>query len=177
MSRPDWDDYFMGLAFMVSHRSPDPNTKHGCIIVDEHKIILGIGYNGWPSGMDDKTIPNNRPKHVHDAEEESKYDWVIHSEENAILNCSRVIRDLNATAYITGQPCQHCTLLMVQAGIKKFVIANRKGWQRETEKSRRQFQRIVQEKDIEVQYLIPNLDWIISSLEVPMSLGFVLGNE
>ncbi|MFN7337838.1 MAG: cell division protein DedD, partial [bacterium] len=45
-TRPSWDEYFLSIAEMVSRRSPDPNTKHGCVIVDSGKRILSTGYNG-----------------------------------------------------------------------------------------------------------------------------------
>jgi len=43
-----WDDYFMAVAVLSSQRSKDPNTQVGACIVDTHKCILGIGYNGFP---------------------------------------------------------------------------------------------------------------------------------
>ena len=44
--RPDWDTYFMALAFVVAQRSIDPNTKHGTVLVSKDKRILVTGYNG-----------------------------------------------------------------------------------------------------------------------------------
>ena len=32
--RPSWDEYFMALAEQISRRSPDPSTRHGCVLVD-----------------------------------------------------------------------------------------------------------------------------------------------
>lgn len=45
-----WDDYFMGVARLSAQRSKDPNTQVGaCIVSPEYKIV-GIGYNGMPTG-------------------------------------------------------------------------------------------------------------------------------
>ena len=52
MEKPNWDNFFMGLAFYYCTRSPDAQTKAGCVIVDwPSKIVIGLGYNGHPRGM------------------------------------------------------------------------------------------------------------------------------
>ena len=45
--RPDWTDYFLGLAKVISQRSHDIHTQHGCVITDQNHRILGVGYNGF----------------------------------------------------------------------------------------------------------------------------------
>ena len=77
--RPEWDDYFLGLAKAVSLRSHDIDTQHGCLITDPDHRILGVGYNGFPRGMDDSLLPTHRPE---------KYHWMIHAERNALSNCT-----------------------------------------------------------------------------------------
>ena len=53
MTKPDWDTFFMGLAFYYCTRSPDKQTKTGCVIVDwPSKLPIGMGYNGGPRGVD-----------------------------------------------------------------------------------------------------------------------------
>lgn len=110
---PSWCDYFLGQAFLTSQRSPDKQTKCGCVIANEKNQIVGQGYNGFPRGLCDSQLPNTRPE---------KYDWMIHAEVNAILNSNGSLD--NCTAYITTMPCFNCTLLMWQAGIKSIVYAN-----------------------------------------------------
>jgi len=52
MEKPSWDVFFMGLAYYYCTRSPDQQTKAGCMIVDwDTKIPIGTGYNGHPRGM------------------------------------------------------------------------------------------------------------------------------
>lgn len=113
IDRPSWTDHFLSQAFFTSMRSPDSQTKCGCVIVDkETNIILGQGYNGFPRGLNDELLPNTRP---------DKYAWMIHAEVNAILNCCE--RPEGAIAYITTRPCFNCMLMMWQSGIKEVIYA------------------------------------------------------
>jgi dCMP deaminase len=107
--RPDWHSYLMSLACLVSMRSPDPSTKHGAVIVDSKHRILGLGYNGFPRGGK-SGYPVTRPE---------KYNYVVHSELNALLNCNTSTE--GATVYVTGLPCNHCMIAMAQAGIEVIV--------------------------------------------------------
>lgn len=111
--KPTWDSYFMRLCNLISTRSIDPSTKHGCVITDENHRILSVGYNGPPQGMDDAIIPLTRPE---------KYNWFIHAEENALLFCYQPI--INSTVYVTGRPCVLCLRKLIQKGVKKVVYGN-----------------------------------------------------
>ena len=51
--KTDWDARFLELATNVSSWSKDRSTGTGAIIVDDHKDIVSIGYNGFPRGCDD----------------------------------------------------------------------------------------------------------------------------
>lgn len=39
----DWEEYFMGIAFLAAQRSKDPATQVGACIVNDEKKIVGIG--------------------------------------------------------------------------------------------------------------------------------------
>ncbi len=110
--RPTWDEYFMAMADVAATRSHDAQTKVGCIIVKDNRII-GTGYNGFPPGMPDDKLPNTRPE---------KYKWILHAEENALSHCTRSPR--GGVSYTTGKPCLRCAKLMYAAGIKTFVCGN-----------------------------------------------------
>ena len=112
MTIPNWDEYLIIQAFVAAQRSPDLQTKCGCVIVNEKKQILSQGYNGFPRGVDDSTLPKTRP---------DKYDWMIHAEVNAILNTNANLDE--CVAYITTKPCFNCTLLMWQSGIREIVYS------------------------------------------------------
>jgi dCMP deaminase len=113
INRPNWNNYFMGIAHEVSKRSHDSQTKVGCIIVNNSDEIVTTGYNGFIRGVKDNVLPNTRP---------DKYPWMIHSEHNAIISAARQGKStLNCTAYITGMPCFYCIQYMYQSGINGVV--------------------------------------------------------
>jgi deoxycytidylate deaminase len=49
--RPDWDSYFMKIAYAVSERSTCDRALVGCVLVLE-KRILTTGFNGSPAGQE-----------------------------------------------------------------------------------------------------------------------------
>ncbi len=114
-AKPDWDTYFLTLAFLVAQRSIDESSLCGAVIVSKSNKILSQGYNGPISGSNDLLIPQTRPE---------KYAHFLHAEENALLNfdgSSELLKD--ATIYITGRSCSRCLRMMVQKGIKRIVYA------------------------------------------------------
>lgn len=111
--RPDWDTWFMTLCFVVSQRSLDKDTKHGCVVADDSNAILSVGYNSPPRGCVDEYVPLERP---------AKYDYMEHSEENAIVNAARIGTCLKgAIFYITGPPCHRCFAKMLNVGASKII--------------------------------------------------------
>ena len=113
MSDLSWDEYFMQIAHVVSERSPDPSTKHGCVLIDRDKKIVSTGYNGPVSNIDDSLVDWSRP---------AKYMWIIHAEENAVLFAKQSLRE--CTAYVTGEPCAACFRRFCQIGVKRVVCGN-----------------------------------------------------
>ena len=117
MNYLSWDDYFMAISFLSAMRSKDPNTQVGACIVDSNKCIIGIGYNGFPRGCSDEILPWAR---VGDCELHKKYLYVVHAEVNAILNkCSANVK--GATIYVALFPCNECSKVIIQSGIKEVV--------------------------------------------------------
>lgn len=106
----DWDHYLLWIAEMVSVKSPDPATKHGCVLADAQHRLIATGYNGPVQGVDDTAVPLTRP---------AKYNWLIHAEANAILFAHGELR--GATAYVTGYPCAACFRMLLQAGVTRIV--------------------------------------------------------
>lgn len=111
-----WDYRFIELAKQIATWSKDPSTKVGCVLVKDKRIIAQ-GYNGLPAGCSDElSLLNDR---------EFKYSFILHAEENAILNAAKNGSSTdNSTAYITLSPCSKCSSLIVQAGIKRVVCPN-----------------------------------------------------
>ncbi len=123
MKRADyisWDTYFMGVAELSAMRSKDPSTQVGACIVNEKNRIVGIGYNGFPHGIDDDAYPWTGEGSFLD----TKYPYVVHAEPNAILNSTVPLE--GATLYVTLFPCHECAKLIIQSGIREIVYIENK---------------------------------------------------
>ncbi|MBA7575192.1 hypothetical protein ES708_17013 [subsurface metagenome] len=77
-----WDEYFMGVALLSSQRSKDPNTQVGACIVNPKNKVVGVGYNGFPTGCSDDEFPWAREGEYLD----TKYPYICHAELNAVIN-------------------------------------------------------------------------------------------
>ena len=110
-TQKDWDEYFMDIAEAVSKKSKDPSSKMGCVIVDENKRVVSLGYNGLIQGSDEsKMTLSERPM---------KYYFAIHSEMNALIYARRDLT--GCTIYNRVATCDNCLKYCLQAGIKRFV--------------------------------------------------------
>lgn len=149
MSRPSWTDYFLGLAKVVSQRSHDIHTQHGCVITDKNHRILGVGYNGFPKGLDDSKLPLTRP---------DKYFWMVHSEINSLANC--VVRPDHGTAYVTGQCCNNCIISLWQEGIDTVYMINDHGTHLFDEEAKKRFDTFIRMSGMKIFYEDPDLSWL-----------------
>ena len=116
-----WDEYFMGVSLLAAQRSKDPNTQVGACIIDDQNRILSTGYNGFPHGCSDDDFPWNRDS----ALGETKYQFVVHAELNAILN-ARGKNLAGAKLYVSLFPCHECAKAIIQAGISEVVYLSDK---------------------------------------------------
>lgn len=108
----DWHARFLILAEYVGEWSKDPRTGVGAVLVDDLRRVVGIGYNGFPRGVDDSPAVY--------ADREEKLLRVVHAEVNAVLNATRATD--GATCYCTLHPCSACAGVLIQAGIRRVVI-------------------------------------------------------
>ena len=116
-----WDEYFMGIAYLSSLRSKDPNTKVGACIVDSDHKVVSIGYNGMPRGLDEEKLSWNKNDGL-----DNKYLYVCHAEFNAILNTRNGSALKDCTLYVTLFPCNECSKAITQSGIKELAYAENK---------------------------------------------------
>ncbi len=115
----NWDEYFMGIAFLSAKRSKDPNTQVGACIVSQDNKILSMGYNGFPNGCSDEDFPWNRES----ADPyDNKYFYTTHSELNAILNYRGGSLE-GSKLYVTLFPCNECAKALIQSGIRTVIYA------------------------------------------------------
>lgn len=107
-----WDRRFLDLAQHISSWSKDPSTQVGCVIVNDWKKVVAIGYNGFPKGIKDSEKRLNDRK--------TKYKYIVHSEPNAFANAN------GSVAYCTiytwpFAPCSECMKLIIINGIRRIV--------------------------------------------------------
>lgn len=102
----DYKDLYIRLIKAVALESKDPKTKVGCIIVKGKK--LSYGYNGFPTGVEETPEKWERPL---------KYEYSIHAEKNAIINCP--FDTDGSVLYCTHKPCHRCLGAIINAGIKE----------------------------------------------------------
>ena len=111
-----WDEYFMAVALLSGMRSKDPNTQVGACVANPQNKIVGVGYNGFPWGCSDDKLPWTREGSFLD----TKYPYVCHAELNAVLNSNTA--DLSgARIYVALFPCNECTKVIIQSGIKEII--------------------------------------------------------
>eukprot|EP00124_Ichthyophonus_hoferi_P000343 Ihof_evm10s12 gene=Ihof_evmTU10s12 len=110
------DDVFhMALALLAAQRSKDPKTQVGCCIYDEDGQVVGSGYNGFPWGCCDNILPWSKAS---SSMLDTKFPYVCHAEFNAVLNS--VSEQLyGCTLFVTLFPCNQCTKIIIQSGIKR----------------------------------------------------------
>ena len=109
------DKRYMRMAAIWAENSYCVRRKVGALIVKE-KMIISDGYNGTPVGFEN----------ICEDENGVTKPYVLHAEANAI---SKIARSNNssdgATLYVTASPCIECSKLIIQAGIKRVVYAEK----------------------------------------------------
>ncbi|XP_048240693.1 deoxycytidylate deaminase-like isoform X2 [Haliotis rufescens] len=106
----------MAVASLSSQRSKDPKTQVGACIVNKDKRIVGTGYNGMPNNCGNDELPWGKE----DGWDKNKKRYVCHAELNAIMN--KYSANLNGcTIFVTLFPCNHCSQMIIQSGIRKVV--------------------------------------------------------
>jgi dCMP deaminase len=98
--------------------SHDTETQVGSVLLHSTTMsVVATGYNGFIRKAPDNKLPNTRP---------NKYQYIIHSEENLLMNCVRNgISTDNCLVVCTMSPCSHCMRLLWQAGITKVICKNK----------------------------------------------------
>jgi dCMP deaminase len=121
--RPSWDEYFLGIADLVSKRSTCLRRRVGAVLVKD-KRILATGYNGAPSRIAHCSEAGCiREKLKIPSGERHELCRGLHGEQNAFLQAALHGTSLRgATLYCTTQPCIICAKMVINAGIKEVVI-------------------------------------------------------
>jgi dCMP deaminase len=127
MDRPSWDKYFMDFAKLTAQRSTCLRRKVGAVIVvDKH--IVASGYNGAPQGLPHCSEKGGclREKLGVPSGEKHELCRGLHAEQNAIIQAATQGNSIaGATIYVTNQPCVICAKMLINAGVKRIVIAEK----------------------------------------------------
>jgi dCMP deaminase len=113
VKQQELDKRYLRMAAIWAENSYCRRRQVGALIVKD-KMIISDGYNGTPSGFENRCEDENG---------ETK-SYVLHAEANAItkIACSNN-NSRGATLYVTASPCIECAKLIIQAGIKRVVYS------------------------------------------------------
>jgi len=121
-ARPDWDDYFMGIARVVASRSNCVKRKVAAVVTLEKRII-STGYNGTPRGTTNCN-EGGCPRCNELAPGGTRLDECLcsHAEENAITQAAyHGVSLKGGSIYTTFSPCLQCTKMIINAGLVEVV--------------------------------------------------------
>lgn len=105
------DQRYMRMARIWAENSYCERRKVGALLVKD-KMIISDGYNGTPSGFENKCEDENNVSKP----------YVLHAEANAITKVARSHNSSEgATLYVTASPCVECAKLIIQSGIKRVI--------------------------------------------------------
>ena len=109
-------DYrYLRMARIWAENSYCRRRKVGALVVTD-KMIISDGYNGTPSGFEN----------ICEDESGTTFSYVLHAEANAITKLARSSNNSDgATLYVTASPCIECSKLIIQAGIRRVVYAEK----------------------------------------------------
>ncbi len=121
-TRPDWDDYFLGIAKVVALRSNCIKRKVAAVIVKDKRIIA-TGYNGTPRGVKNCSEGGcPRCNHIDPSGKGLDECVCSHAEENAIVQSAyHGVSIKDSVIYTTFSPCLMCTKMIINAGIREVV--------------------------------------------------------
>ncbi len=135
--RPDWDNYFIEIAKVISSRSTCLRRQYGAVIVKD-RVIISTGYNGAPRGAENCIDLQKCKREELNIPSGERYELceAVHAEQNAIISGSPE-RMKDATIYIAGfekdkgftdgMPCKLCSRMIRNAQIIKVVCLKNDG--------------------------------------------------
>jgi len=110
----------MKVAETYAQLSSARRLQVGCVIV-KNDTIIGIGYNGMPSGWDNKCEDDVYVDDMH-VQLVTKPE-VIHAEANALAKVTRSTNSSEgASIFVTHAPCMDCAKQIYQAGISEVIF-------------------------------------------------------
>lgn len=132
-------DYrYLRMARIWAENSYCIRRKVGALVVKD-QMIISDGFNGTPSGFENKCEDDNN----------ITLPYVLHAEANAITKLARSSNNSDgSTLYVTASPCIECAKLIIQAGIRRVVYAEKYRLEDGLD--------LLRKAGVEVQYLNPD---------------------
>lgn len=145
--RPNWEEYFIEIAKVVSSRSTCLRRRYGAVIVKDN-VIVSTGYNGAPRGSVNCVDTGRCKRKELNVPAGERYELceAVHAEQNAIINGSPE-RMKDGAIYIAGfsasadppecgeedestaegKPCLLCKRMIRNAQIQQVVYLSKDG--------------------------------------------------
>ncbi|MEU5446865.1 deaminase [Streptomyces californicus] len=129
--RPSRDEWALTVAQAVATGADCTRAQVGAVILNKRKRVIGLGYNGLPSGFPGCATAGNCPRgqlSVVECARNSDYAncAATHAERNAIEDAIDKGIDAAqfeaAALYVTRKPCPACSTLIASAGIRRVVV-------------------------------------------------------
>lgn len=114
--RESHEDVMMALAKVISKRGTCLNRQVGAVLVEDGYVV-GLGYNGPPSGLAHCTTCLRREKNIPSGQS-MELSRALHAEENAIQQSgirNRSNKDLRI--FCTDSPCISCMRKLINIGV------------------------------------------------------------
>jgi dCMP deaminase len=135
-------DAHMKAAEVYAELSSATRLHVGCVVVKDNTII-GIGYNGMPTGWDnvceyieyvlkeecyatdESMLQNGFTETAHGWSRKRTKREVLHAETNALAKIARSTNSSEGSSlFVTHEPCLDCAKIIHQAGIKEVFYRN-----------------------------------------------------
>lgn len=118
------DHQYMDLCYSIASTfSTCGKRQYGAILVDESGHVVGIGYNGGPSGFE-HCKDGGCPRLQLNSPNGSSYDncIAVHAEANALLHSDYSSRPTKI--YVNGPPCFSCAKLIANSTVRDVYFVS-----------------------------------------------------
>lgn len=135
--------FLLDVAQLAAKQSSGVRLKVGGVVTDKYGNIIATGYNGTVRGfntnvLENKFYPKDDGERVNDMvypfydeilnkpyRLETNQEIVVHAEQNLITHAARRGISIDGgMVFLTMSPCQHCTAMLIQSGIKEAIYLN-----------------------------------------------------
>ncbi|KAJ3350865.1 Cytidine and dCMP deaminase domain-containing protein 1 [Entophlyctis luteolus] len=118
---PFWAHHAMVLAHIAAKRTDDMKLGVGSVLVDKTGKYFSVGWNGYPKKSQHLDYPRGGADDSMEFEE-LKYDYILHSEQNALLwRNPQGVHCTDGFVVATKMPCDECSPMLHDAGLRRCI--------------------------------------------------------